>query len=223
MLRRFLAAFHETPPEPLPTGLASFDELLGGGLPLGALILLQGVGSRALALRMSAAVQHRGRIAAYLELEHAFAVERARALGVELNDLLFAQPDSAELALRMGATLLGKGAVGALTFDGLRGCSPEGLFALEEAAQRSAAALLFTAEESPARAVRLAAALAIELRPAKKFRTTLRVVKSATSPLFREVSLPNDEFYTSMSGRAATASFHRCAAPMRSSSEASAK
>ena len=86
----------------LPVGLSSLDEeILGGGIPLGRVVELFGPesgGKTTLALQTIAAAQKAGKLAAFLDVEHALDLSYAEALGVDTENLVLAQPFSGEEA-----------------------------------------------------------------------------------------------------------------------------
>jgi recombination protein RecA len=88
--------------EVVPTGALSLDVALGvGGLPRGRIIEIYGPessGKTTLAQHVAAEVQKMGGIAAIVDAEHAMDPEYARALGVNVDELLISQPDTGEQA-----------------------------------------------------------------------------------------------------------------------------
>ena len=84
--------------EVVPTGALSLDVALGvGGLPRGRIIEVYGPessGKTTLAQHVAAEVQKMGGIAAIVDAEHAMDPEYARALGVNVDELLISQPDT---------------------------------------------------------------------------------------------------------------------------------
>src|SRR5450432_2221404 len=87
----------------IPTGFASLDSALGGGgLPRGRIVELFGPsssGKTTLALQIVARLQKSGSTAAWLDAEHTFDPAYAQALGVAIENLPLAQPDSSEQAM----------------------------------------------------------------------------------------------------------------------------
>ena len=96
----------------IPTGSLSLDAALGiGGIPRGRIVELFGpeaAGKTMCALHMVAEAQKRGGVAAFVDAEHALDVNFARKLGVDVDNLLVAQPDSGEEALEITDTLVPK-------------------------------------------------------------------------------------------------------------------
>ena len=89
--------------ESIPTGSLSLDLALGiGGVPRGRIIEIYGpesCGKTTLALHVVASAQKMGGEAAYIDVEHALEPAYARALGVDIDNLLISQPDTGEQAL----------------------------------------------------------------------------------------------------------------------------
>jgi recombination protein RecA len=116
----------ETPPRQrlagvLATGFPQLDSALGvGGLPRGQIVELFGAssgGKTTLALQIAAKAQQDGSTAAWIDAEHAFDPAYAAALGVALEKLLLARPDSAEQALGIARELALSGAVDLVVVD----------------------------------------------------------------------------------------------------------
>ena len=99
----------------VPTGCLSLDAALGiGGVPRGRVIEMYGpesAGKTMCALNMIAQAQKQGGIAAFIDAEHALDVSFARKLGVDVENLLVAQPDCGEEALEITDTLVRSGAL----------------------------------------------------------------------------------------------------------------
>ena len=105
----------------LATGFAALDAALGiGGLRRGGIVEIFGPsssGKTTLALQIAALVQSQGFTAAWIDAEHAFDATYAAALGVAIERLPVAQPDSAEEALEMARQLAASSAVDLLIVD----------------------------------------------------------------------------------------------------------
>ncbi|HOD43232.1 MAG TPA: ATPase domain-containing protein, partial [Candidatus Wallbacteria bacterium] len=86
--------------EPISTGIISLDAALGiGGLPSGRIIELYGPessGKTTLTLNIIANFQKSGKIAAFIDAEHALDINYAKKIGVDLSKLLVSQPASGE-------------------------------------------------------------------------------------------------------------------------------
>jgi recombination protein RecA len=113
----------------VPTGALSLDIALGvGGLPRGRVIEIYGPessGKTTLAQHIAAEVQKSGGIAAIVDAEHAMDPEYARALGVNVEELLIAQPDTGEQALEITEQLVRSGAVDLVIIDSVAALVPK--------------------------------------------------------------------------------------------------
>jgi len=114
--------------EVIPTGALSLDLALGvGGVPRGRVIEIYGPessGKTTLCLHIIAEAQKRGGIAAFIDAEHAFDRGWAKRVGVQLENLLFSQPDDAEQALEIVETLVRSGAVDVIVVDSVAALAP---------------------------------------------------------------------------------------------------
>ena len=100
------------------TGSLGLDIALGiGGLPRGRVVEIYGPessGKTTIALHAIAEIQKRGETAAFIDAEHALDPEYARKLGVDVDNLLLAQPDYGEQALSIAEELAKTGAINSL-------------------------------------------------------------------------------------------------------------
>jgi recombination protein RecA len=114
--------------ESTPTGSLGLDLALGiGGLPKGRVVEIFGPessGKTTLALHVVAEVQKAGGAAAFVDAEHALDPSYAHKLGVNLDDLLVAQPDTGEQALEITDTLVRSGAVDVVVIDSVAALTP---------------------------------------------------------------------------------------------------
>jgi len=114
--------------EIIPTGSISLDAALGvGGIPRGRVIEIYGPessGKTTLALHVVAEAQKRGGVAAFVDAEHALDVHYAKKLGVNIEELLVAQPDSGEQALEITEILVRSGGVDAVVIDSVAALVP---------------------------------------------------------------------------------------------------
>jgi len=114
--------------EVIPTGSIALDLALGvGGIPRGRITEIYGPeasGKTTLALHVIAQAQKMGGVAAYIDAEHAFDPVYAERLGVDLDDLLIAQPDTGEQALEIAETLVRSGAVDVVVIDSVAALVP---------------------------------------------------------------------------------------------------
>ncbi len=115
--------------EVVPTGALSLDVALGvGGLPRGRIVEIYGPeasGKTTLAQHVAAEVQKLGGIAAIVDAEHAMDPEYARALGVNVDELLISQPDTGEQALEITEQLVRSGAVDLVIVDSVAALVPK--------------------------------------------------------------------------------------------------
>lgn len=112
----------------IPTGSIAVDLALGvGGLPRGRIAEIYGPeasGKTTLALHVIAEAQKTGGQAAFVDAEHAVDPERARIIGVNLDELLLSQPDTGEQALEITETLIRSGALDVIVIDSVAALVP---------------------------------------------------------------------------------------------------
>jgi recombination protein RecA len=112
----------------IPTGSLSLDIATGiGGYPRGRVIEIYGPeasGKTTLALNAIAQTQKAEGTAAFIDAEHALDVSYAAKLGVNVDDLLIAQPDTGEQALEVAETLIRSGAVDVVVIDSVAALVP---------------------------------------------------------------------------------------------------
>lgn len=105
----------------IPTGSMTLDLALGiGGVPRGRIVELYGPessGKTTVALHIAAEAQKQGGEVAFIDVEHALDPVYARALGVDIDNLLVSQPDSGEQALEIAEALVRSGAIDVLVVD----------------------------------------------------------------------------------------------------------
>jgi len=114
--------------EAIPTGAMALDLALGmGGLPRGRVVEIFGPessGKSTLALHVVAEAQRNGGVCAYIDAEHAMDPAYARAIGVDIDDLLISQPDTGEQALEIADMLIRSGALDVLVIDSVAALVP---------------------------------------------------------------------------------------------------
>jgi recombination protein RecA len=114
--------------ETISTGALSLDIALGvGGLPRGRIVEIYGPeasGKTTLAMHVVAEAQRNGGICAYIDAEHAVDPVYARAIGVNVDDLLISQPDTGEQALEIADTLIRSGALDIVVIDSVAALTP---------------------------------------------------------------------------------------------------
>jgi recombination protein RecA len=113
----------------IPTGALTLDLALGiGGLPRGRIVEIFGPessGKTTVCLSTVANAQRSGGIAAYVDAEHALDPVFARKLGVNIDDLLVAQPDNGEEALEIAESLVRSNAVDMVVVDSVAALVPK--------------------------------------------------------------------------------------------------
>jgi len=114
--------------EAVSTGSLSLDLALGiGGVPRGRIIEIYGPessGKTTLALHVLASAQKLGGEVAFIDVEHALEPAYARALGVNIDELLISQPDTGEQALDITEALVRSGAVDVVIVDSVAALVP---------------------------------------------------------------------------------------------------
>lgn len=113
----------------ISTGVIGLDIALGvGGLPRGRIIEIYGPessGKTTVALHCIAEAQKGDGIAAFIDAEHALDPVYARALGVDIDNLIISQPDTGEQALDIAEALIRSGAVDILVVDSVAALVPK--------------------------------------------------------------------------------------------------
>ena len=114
--------------EAIPTGSLALDAALGiGGVPKGRIIEIYGPessGKTTLALHILAECQKAGGEVAFVDAEHALDPVYAKALGVDIDNMLVSQPDTGEQALEITDALVRSGAVDAIVVDSVAALTP---------------------------------------------------------------------------------------------------
>ena len=117
------------PVSSIPTGSISIDYALGvGGIPRGRICEIFGPessGKTTIALQVVAEAQKMGGTAAFIDVEHALDPIYAKALGVDVDNLLVSQPDYAEQALEITAALVTSGSIDVLVLDSVAALVPK--------------------------------------------------------------------------------------------------
>ena len=115
--------------EVIPSGSIGLDVALGvGGYPRGRIIEIYGPessGKTTLAIHAIAEAQKQGGIAAFIDAEHAFDRFYAQALGVDIAELLIAQPDNGEQALAIADQLIRSSAGDIIVIDSVAALTPK--------------------------------------------------------------------------------------------------
>ncbi|AGA69616.1 protein RecA [Desulfitobacterium dichloroeliminans LMG P-21439] len=114
--------------EVIPTGCLAIDIALGvGGVPRGRVIEIYGPessGKTTVALHIAAEAQKLGGVAAFIDAEHALDPVYAKALGVNIDNLLISQPDTGEQALEICEALVRSGAIDVIIIDSVAALVP---------------------------------------------------------------------------------------------------
>jgi recombination protein RecA len=114
--------------ESVPTGALSLDLALGvGGLPRGRVTEIYGPessGKSTLAMHVVAEAQRNGGVCAYIDAEHAMDPVYAKAIGVDIDQLLISQPDTGEQALEICDMLVRSGALDVVVIDSVAALTP---------------------------------------------------------------------------------------------------
>ena len=113
----------------IPSGSITLDVALGvGGYPKGRVIEIYGPessGKTTLAIHAIAEAQKQGRIAAFIDAEHAFDSYYAQRLGVDVENLLISQPDNGEQALEIADSLIRSSAIDIIVIDSVAALTPK--------------------------------------------------------------------------------------------------
>lgn len=124
-----LGTSHHMDIESIPTSAMALDLALGiGGFPRGRITEIYGPeasGKTTVCLHVIAEAQKKGGTAAFIDAEHALDPARAKALGVNLDELLISQPDTGEQALEIAETLIRSGAVDVVVVDSVAALVPK--------------------------------------------------------------------------------------------------
>ncbi len=115
--------------ETISTGSINLDVALGlGGVPRGRIIEVYGAessGKTTIALHVVAEAQKAGGVAAFIDAEHALDPVYAKALGVDVEELLISQPDFGEQALEIADMLVRSGAIDVIVVDSVAALVPK--------------------------------------------------------------------------------------------------
>ena len=113
----------------ISTGALSIDLALGiGGIPKGRVVEIYGPessGKTTLSLHVAAEAQKAGGVAAFIDAEHALDPVYAKALGVDIDELLVSQPDTGEQALEIADMLIESGGVDIVIIDSVAALVPK--------------------------------------------------------------------------------------------------
>lgn len=114
--------------ETISTGSLGLDLAIGvGGLPKGRIVEIYGPessGKTTVALHAVAEAQKAGGLAAFIDAEHAMDPVYAKALGVDIDNLIISQPDNGEQALEIAESLVKSGVIDILVIDSVAALVP---------------------------------------------------------------------------------------------------
>jgi recombination protein RecA len=115
--------------EAISTGALNLDIALGiGGIPRGRIVEIYGPessGKTTLALHAVAEAQKKGGEAAFIDAEHALDPSYAKKIGVDIDNLVVAQPDTGEQALEIAEALIRSGAIDIIVVDSVAALVPK--------------------------------------------------------------------------------------------------
>ena len=112
----------------IPTGALPLDIAMGGGFPKGRITEIYGpesCGKTTLALHAIASVQAQGGNAVFIDAEHALDTTYAAAIGVDIDNLVVAQPDCGETALEIADQLIRSAAIDIVVIDSVAALVPQ--------------------------------------------------------------------------------------------------
>ena len=113
----------------IPTGSIGLDIAVGiGGLPKGRIVEIYGPessGKTTVTLHAIAEAQKQGGIAAFIDAEHALDPVYAKKIGVDIDNLIVAQPDTGEQALEIAEALIRSGAIDIIVVDSVAALVPK--------------------------------------------------------------------------------------------------
>ncbi len=110
------------------SGSISLDKALGGGYPKGRIIEIYGPessGKTSLALHAIAEAQRAGGMCAFIDTEHSLDFTYAKSIGVDIENLLFSQPDSGEEALGITEKLVSSNSFSMIVIDSVAALVPK--------------------------------------------------------------------------------------------------
>ena len=124
-----LGEFKSLNVDSISTGALNLDVALGiGGIPRGRIVEIYGPessGKTTLALHAVAEAQKKGGEAAFIDAEHALDPVYAKKIGVDIDNLIVAQPDTGEQALEIAEALIRSGAIDIIVVDSVGALVPK--------------------------------------------------------------------------------------------------
>lgn len=112
----------------ISTGCCAVDRALGGGIPRGRIVEIFGPessGKTTLAISIIKQAQMKGASAAYIDVEHSFDPEYAKAIGVDESTFLVCQPDSGDEALNIAVRIASSSAIDIIVIDSVAALIPK--------------------------------------------------------------------------------------------------
>ena len=119
---------HSMNVEFISTGSLTLDMALGGGVAKGRIVEIYGPessGRTTLCLSVIAEAQKQGGVCGFVDMEHALDPEYGQKLGVDLNRLYVAQPDTGEQAMEIVESLVRSGAMSVVVLDSVAALVPQ--------------------------------------------------------------------------------------------------
>lgn len=123
----FLGSFQGERVATIPTGLIWLNSVIGGGVPRGKIVQVYGPeasGKTTLALHIIKSAQGKGEICGFIDAEHAFNIDLAANMGINLDKLMFSQPDVGEEALDIVLAWIQSGAFSVIAVDSVAALTP---------------------------------------------------------------------------------------------------
>ncbi len=116
------------PVDTISSGSIGLDYALGiGGYPRGRVIEIYGpesAGKTTLSMHAISETQKSGGIAAFIDAEHAFDLNYAKKLGIDVENLIISQPDNGEQALEITDSLIRSGSIDIIVIDSVAALTP---------------------------------------------------------------------------------------------------
>lgn len=114
--------------EKFSSGSLIVDQALGGGFPIGKIVEIYGPessGKTTLTIHAMKSMQKTGRAVGFIDAEHAFDPNYARAIGVDVDEMVMCQPDNGEQGLEVAEALIRSGEVGLVVIDSVSALIPK--------------------------------------------------------------------------------------------------
>lgn len=112
----------------IPSGSMALDRALGvGGYPMGRIVEIYGPessGKTTMMMHLIAEAQKLGKYCAFVDAEHAFDPDYAKNLGINIDELVFTQPDNGEQALELAEKFVNSGEISVVVVDSVSALTP---------------------------------------------------------------------------------------------------